>query len=169
MDYKIMPMKPEHCEGKAYVHYKAWQETYRGLMPDEYLDKRTYEQCLQNAMAGMEHTFVAVAEGEVAGFIRYSPEARKYTDRPDYWEIHALYVLKKYQGYGIGRSLVEQCLQKLPHRSVVLFVLKGNENAIGFYKRMGFSLTGKEYYGETSVGRITELEMILENASAYDR
>lgn len=45
----------------------------------------------------------------------------------------------------------------IKRRNITLFVLKGNENAIGFYKKMGFEFTGKEL----SDNGLTELEMIL--------
>lgn len=32
--YKIRPMETEtEMDGKGYVHYKSWQETYPGLVP----------------------------------------------------------------------------------------------------------------------------------------
>ena len=72
-----------------------------------------------------------------------------------------LYVLRAYQRYGIGRALLEAGLARLPQREVVLFVLEGNERAIGFYRHMGFAFTGKELRQETDYGPLIELEMLL--------
>ena len=33
----------EEKKGKAYVHWKSWQEAYRGLISQEYLDNLTIE------------------------------------------------------------------------------------------------------------------------------
>ena len=59
---------------------------------------------------------------------------------------------------------MEACLAMLPHRQVVLYVLKGNERAIDYYKHMGFCLTGRELKQETGFGEIVELEMLMTRA-----
>ena len=42
----IKDMTEAEMDGKAYVHWKSWQETYRGLVPDRYLDEKiTLERC----------------------------------------------------------------------------------------------------------------------------
>lgn len=106
MNVQILTMRPEHYEGKARVHCLSWRETYRGLMPEEVLAKRTEAYCLERTRQHPEHTLVAIVEGEVAGFLWYSPEARAYTGRSGYSEINAFYILKKYQRCGIGRALL---------------------------------------------------------------
>lgn len=78
-------------------------------------------------------------------------------------EIVALYVLKEYQGYGIGKALLNAVQNELTEENIILFVLKGNENAIGFYEHVGFSFTGKSVSQEVSGGTIEELEMVLKS------
>lgn len=75
-------------------------------------------------------------------------------------EIGALYVLGEYQGYGIGRALLERCLQVVPYKNVMLWVLKGNQKAIAFYEHMGFCLIGQEICRQVAGGELTELEMV---------
>lgn len=162
MIYTITDMEEKHYSGKAYVQYAAWFETYRGLMPDEYLDGRKLETCYESTQKHPSDTYVALVDGTVAGFLWYSPEAREYTRRAGMSEINALYVLKKYQGHGIGRALMEKALHMVPHKAVVLYVLRGNNPAIGFYEHMGFKLTGNTFTQETGFGDIVELEMVRE-------
>lgn len=50
---------------------------------------------------------------------------------------------------------------ELMGKTILLFVLKGNEQAIKFYEHIGFSFTGKSISQEVSGGTIEELEMIL--------
>ncbi len=162
MKYTIEPMAEKYYAGRAYVHYTAWEETYRGLMPDAILDRRSLEQCLEIAQNYPENTLVAVHEGRVIGFACYLAEARpQYTSRHDAAEIMALYVLREFQGYGVGRALMEACLDRLDRPDVALMVLNGNENAIAFYRRMGFVPTGHAYADDTGYGVLTELEMVL--------
>ena len=164
--FQIHPMmSPEDREGRALVHYQAWQETYPGLIPDSVLAAHTLEECRKNAIdrrhSNSANTFVALdrARGDrVIGFGTFSYHARDIVSIEDAGEITALYVLKEFQGQGVGRALLEHCLAHIPRPRVALFVLKGNENAIGFYTHMGFHLTGNEL---TEDG-MCELEMVLE-------
>lgn len=42
MNYIIKPMQTDdEIDGKGYVHYKSWQETYAGLIDAEYLKNMT--------------------------------------------------------------------------------------------------------------------------------
>lgn len=159
MTYEVVPMKPAHLEQKAYVHFKSWQETYRGLMPDGVLSHHTLERCRKIAEWCGENTFVAVCNGKVVGFARYEETSRDCPEQ-QMSEIGALYVLGEYQGYGIGRALLERCLQVVPYKNVMLWVLKGNQKAIAFYEHMGFCLIGQEICRQVAGGELTELEMV---------
>ena len=71
--------------------------------------------------------------------------------------MQAIYVLKEAQGLGIGRKLMDASLERLSvYSTVVLWVLKGNDHAIGFYEHYGFRFDGTSK--EISVG--TELRMV---------
>ena len=164
--FQVHPMmSPADREGRAFVHYQAWQETYSGLMPDRVLSAHTLERCRKNASdrryAGSTNTFVALDRengDQVVGFGTLSYHGRDFVSVPDAGEITALYVLREFQGYGIGRKLLESCLAWIPRPRTALFVLKGNERAIGFYEHMGFHFTGHELLRDG----ITELEMVRE-------
>lgn len=163
--FQVHPMmSPQDREGRAFVHYRAWQETYPGLMPDSVLSAHTLERCLERAndrRSNSANTLVALDRengDRVVGFGMLYHRARDFVSVPEAGEIGALYVLKDFQGQGIGRKLVERCLARLPRPRVALFVLKGNDKAVGFYEHMGFRLTG---HALTQDG-MTELEMVLE-------
>lgn len=94
MIYTITEMTEKHYNGKAHVQYTAWSETYRGLMPDEFLDNRKLESCYESTLKHPQDTYVALVDETVAGFIWYSPDAREYTRKTGMSEINALYVLK---------------------------------------------------------------------------
>ncbi|MCI6378680.1 MAG: GNAT family N-acetyltransferase [Clostridiales bacterium] len=164
MAVQIVSARPEHSEGIGYAHYTAWEETYRGLMPDGFLDQRTLEKCRALSKAYPGPRLAAMDGGRVVGFACYEREARAFTKRPGMSEISALYLLRSHQGQGNGRRLMEACLAMLPHKEIVLYVLKGNERAIDFYKHMGFCLTGRELKQETGFGEIVELEMLMTRA-----
>lgn len=160
----IREMAPEHCDGKGYVHYRAWQETYRGLMDSRILERQTLERCQKIAHQYPQNTLVLLDRGEngqVVGFACYLSEAREFVSVPRASEVTALYLLEGYKGLGLGRRLLEAALERLPNPAVVLFVLKGNEQAIGFYEHMGFRFTGRELTQQVGGAEMTELEMVL--------
>ena len=161
MAYRIVPMSEQTRLGKGMVHYTAWQETYSGLMPEEILSSLSVEQCAVWAKQWADSTLVALCQEQVIGFACYCQQARDFTGRKNTSEIMALYVLSDHQHKGVGRALMEQCLRRLPHPAVVLYVLKGNKNAMEFYRHMGFELTGKELIQPTDYGDLKELEMLL--------
>jgi len=161
LDFQIVKMTSDMAEDFGYVIYTAWGETYRGLMPDSVLDGRSQEKWTEMAKARPENKYIALCGGKAVGIIGYLPQARDFVTYKDSGEIVALYVLKDLHRCGIGRALIEKALESIECPNVTLFVLKGNDNAVGFYKKMGFEFTGKEVSQEVSGGKITELEMIL--------
>lgn len=168
--FLVRPMNtPEDREGRAFVHYQSWQETYPGLMPESVLAGHTLEQCREKAddrrFSNSTNTFVALdrEDGDrVAGFGTLSYHARDFVSVPEAGEIVALYVLQEYHGFGLGRMLMERCLAEISRPRAALFVLAGNDRAIGFYEHMGFRLTGHVLSYETAGGTLRELEMVLE-------
>lgn len=166
--FQVHPMmSPQDREGRALVHYQAWRETYAGLMPESVLAAHTLEHCRERAgdrRSNSANTFVALDRengDQVVGFATLYRRARDFVSVPDAGEIGALYVLREFQGQGIGRDLLVRCLAWLPRPRVALFVLKGNDGAIGFYEHMGFRLTGQEI----AQNGLTELEMALEKGA----
>lgn len=164
--FQVHPMmSPQDREGRAWVHYQAWRETYPGLIPDSVLAAHTLERCWKQAhdrrFSSSTNTFVALdrEDGDrVVGFATLSHQARDFVSAREAGEVVALYVLRDYQGKGVGRALLERCLACLPCPRVALFVLEGNEKAIRFYEHMGFRLTGHR----VSQGGLMELEMVRE-------
>ena len=60
---------------------------------------------------------------------------------------------------------MESCLAWLPRPRVALFVLEGNQKAIGFYEHMGFRFTGHTIEERIAGETVTELEMVLEKSA----
>ena len=162
MRYLIKPMESEtEMNGKGYVHWKSWQESYYDLINPAYLnEKMTLEGCQQAAHRWPERTLVAKEGERVIGFVCYGA----YHDRtmPQYGEIYALYVLQDYQKQGVGFALMNAALEKLQAYShIALWVLKDNEKAIAFYQQYGFVFDGTEQE-LTFITPITECRMIYQ-------
>ena len=161
MSYLIRPMEEADIPFRALVHCRAWEETYRGLIPDAVLDSMTPEAVEAAVRALPMETLVAEGAEGLAGFVCFLPEARDFTARRNTSEIDALYLLRSAQGLGLGRRLLEAALGHLPpQRDVILYVLDKNRRAAAFYRHMGFVLTGRSLRQETEGGAMIELEML---------
>lgn len=159
--YTIKPMESEEeIDGKGYVHYKSWHETYPGLIDAGYLEGITLEKCVGIARRWPEDIIVAKDGGRVIGFVGCG--AYRDESLPGYGEVFAIYVLKEYHGQKVGYELMNAALERLSdYRKVAVWVLKGNDKAIRFYERYGFRFDGAR--AELMLGSPnTELRMIYE-------
>ena len=102
MDVKIHPMRPEDTDGKGFVHWKSWQETYTGRMPEAFIARQTLEKCQEIARRWPENTLVVRLNGKIVGFSCYG------TDDSGAGEVFAIYLLKGgdgvMAGVGVGFS-----------------------------------------------------------------
>lgn len=151
----------EDAEQKGFVHYTSWLETYTGLMPQEFLDKLKLENWIKNARKYPQNTIVAVVENNIVGFVVYLEDSNDIASIKPSSEIVALYVLKKYQKKGIGYALMQEALKRVTKDTIILFVLEGNNNAINFYRRMGFEFTGHKIIRPVPGGELVQPEMAL--------
>ena len=137
----IKPLETdEEIRGKAYVHWKCWQETYPGLVSQAYLDKLTLEKCEEKAFQWRDNILVAKEGDRVVGFAGYGKGSEADTG-----EVFALYVLPEYHGAGVGQRLMDAALDKLKaYPRLCLWAVKGNGRAIRFYEKNGFRLNGEE-------------------------
>ena len=159
--YLIQEMESEEeINGKAYVHYKSWHETYTNLVDTAYMNTITLEKCVKMARKWRENILIAKDGEKVIGFVGYG----SYRDAalPDLGEVYALYVLEEYQGLKVGYALMNAALQKLTdYKKIAVWVLKDNHKAIQFYERYGFRWDGTSM--EIMLGAPNvELRMIYE-------
>lgn len=90
--------------------------------------------------------FLAFLNGEAAGFIKLKkifPNKLIENSRP--MELQKIYVLKKFHGLGVADSLMREALKMAKEISAALIwldVMIGNERALRFYIKYGFSRIG---------------------------
>lgn len=138
--------------GVAEVHVRAWQEAYRGLIADEFLDAldprdRATRYAFEASGRTAPTTLLAVEgegdEGAIAGFVTFGPSRDE--DAPGRGEVHALYVdPDRYRG-GVGRLLMAAARRRLREAGfteAILWVLRGNERAARFYEGEGWARDG---------------------------
>ncbi len=145
MTLPIRQATVEDALGIAEVHVRGWQTTYRGMIPDAYLDAfsieeraRRWDHLLHNPER-QEFIFVAVdAEQRIAGFSSGGPNRTQ--DAPEYTgELYSIYLRADVQRGGLGSSLARHVVDELLARgydSMLVWVLSENP-ARRFYEAMG--------------------------------
>ena len=137
---KIAETDEELC-GRGYVHCTSWQEAYRGIVCDRYLDTMTVEATTARARQFPENTLVAKDKGKVVGFAVYGPSRDE--DLMNAGEVIAIYVLSEYYDRKIGYRLMNEAISRLSeYNTIFVWVLEKNERAIRFYQRYGFEFDG---------------------------
>ena len=141
-DLEIRKATYQDAEGKGYVHYKSWIETYTGLFPNEVMGKISLERSVKLAKEHPENTYVAIVDHKIVGFACYL-ESRD-TDLKNAGEIMAIYILNDFKNMGIGKALMKVCYKELANFNIItVWVLESNEKAIGFYESEGFKKDGQ--------------------------
>lgn len=137
----IREAKLEDAKGIGKVHVDSWKTTYEHIVPSEYLENLTYESREQLWLNNIPNGGVYVAEntdGEIVGFSSGGKErSNKYKNFEG--EIYAIYILKEYQGQGIGKELIKPIVKEMKPmgiNSMLVLVLKENP-ARYFYEALG--------------------------------
>ena len=131
----------EELCGRGYVHCTSWQEAYRGIVCDRYLDSMTVEATTARARQFPENTLIAKDKEKVVGFAVYGPSRDE--DLTDAGEVIAIYVLSEYYDRKIGYRLMNEAISRLKeYNTIFVWVLEKNERAIRFYHRYGFEFDG---------------------------
>ncbi len=160
MPIVIKPMETEEeIRGKALVHWRCWQEVYRGLVSAGYLERFTREKSEEIAHRFLDNHLIAKDGDRVVGFLSYGDRG---AEASGVGEVFALYVLPEYHGAGVGQQLMAAGLDALAtYPRTCLWVLKDNGRAIRFYEKCGFRRTGEELFSPSI--EATEIRMIREN------
>lgn len=135
----------EDAAGMAAVHVQSWQETYRGLVPDEVLDAPDFVErrkgwWVRAISEGAEGT-TSVAVAEYAGRVIGIASAGFPRDDDATWpiELFVVYVLAAFQGTGTGARLLHSVIADSP---AALWVADPNPRAQAFYRKHGFRPDG---------------------------
>ena len=95
-----------------------------------------------------DHAVARDASGRAIGTARLLPDGR----------IGRMAVLREWRRRGVGAALMEALLQKAREQSLSRVTLHAQTHAAGFYRRLGFSERGGEFWE----AGIAHVEMTLE-------
>lgn len=124
----------------ARIHAQSWQDSYRGILEDAYLDgpvvQDRREVWAKRLAAPPQRSALLVAEDpDIAGFCHVLPDGA-----PGWLMLDNLHVSASHRGQGIGLALMRamgEAVAALGLRQVRLLVLAENTGACRFYERLG--------------------------------
>lgn len=131
----------------------GWREGYRGIVSEEKLADLPVERWRHEVGVGLRRpiedafTYVAEIDGEFAGYCYVAAPTREPDLPSDVAEVGAMYVDPAHWREGVGAALMGAAvarLEGLPYSEAVLWTFRGNERAVAFYQRYGWSADGVE-------------------------
>ncbi len=142
MNYIIRLAKEEDAEELSKLKHEVWNTTYRGIYADELIDNFDYEKHKNKFLKVIKDPnvdlYVVEENNSLIGYMSVGKPYRPFKDFEQ--EIGLLYLLKEYQGKGIGKELFNKAYNIIKDKGYQEFFIscnKYNEPAQGFYKKMG--------------------------------
>lgn len=153
MTANVRDARIDDAAGIARVRIETWRAAYRGLVPQDMLDRMDVDRETARRMDHWDelhadarcHDLVAVADGEVVGWALAGPA--RDADAPATGELYAIYALADRWSRGVGHALLVEAERRLiadGHERAYLWVLLGNQRATTFYESHGWHCDGAE-------------------------
>jgi GNAT superfamily N-acetyltransferase len=143
----IRPAVPADAAAIAQLRIDVWRTTYRGIMPDAYLDAMSlsdsaafWERILSSGSPAAS-VYVASDAGRIIGFAaanRREPPKLGFDA-----ELSAIYLAADRKRQGIGRRLVAAVAAAQRERGatgMITWIIAKNQDARAFYERLGAEL-----------------------------
>ncbi|MGG0792031.1 GNAT family N-acetyltransferase [Peribacillus simplex] len=133
------------------ISYETFNETFKHQNSPEnmnaYLEKAFNLKQLEKELSNISSQFFFVYfNNEVAGYLKINTNDAQSEEMGDEsLEIERIYIKNKFQKLGIGKCLQNKAMEiAMEHykKKIWLGVWEKNENAIAFYKKLGFVQTG---------------------------
>ncbi len=142
--FQIQEATLKHAPGIASVLVKTWQQAYKGVIDQDYLDsldlkqgEERWQNILQTPNRKSQVYVLLNNQDQVVGI--YSVGQSRYPEHPFTHELYLIYILPEYQKRGLGRFMFEDIKKKLHALNVqnlcVMVLQQGP--AVAYYKKMG--------------------------------
>ncbi len=171
MNFQIEKAKPEDAEGIRNVLDVTWLATYpneeSGITLED-IKHRIEKKKEDGAVEKLRETLSKTQDNKLS-LVAKSGEVVvgvcNLVKNEDKNQLQAIYVMPDFQGKGIGRTFWAEALKFLdPMKDTYVEVAEYNQNAINFYKSLGFEDTGRRFQYERfrmqSGSILPEMEMI---------
>ena len=152
---KLMKCTTDDLAQLAKLSINTYMETYSVLSTMETVQKHTdiaftEEALLKELAHPYSEFYFALLDEEIAGYIKLNTDGAQ-TDEvaKDALEVERIYIQNQFQGRGVGRRLIEEAIHMACQKGkkrIWLGVWEKNEQALAFYKRMGFTRQGEHIF-----------------------
>ena len=144
---KIRAAELSDAGGIAKVHVDSWRTTYKNIIPEEFLENLSYQSREELWINIIPKGIVFVAENDEGQIVGFSSGGKERSgDYKEYQgELSSIYILKEFQGQGIGKALVKSVTKELGKSgmdTMLVFVLADNNSTL-FYEAMGGKVIDK--------------------------
>lgn len=151
MTINIKKCTPEDSRKLQEISYETFNETFKDQNSPEnmkaYLDRAFNLQQLNEELLNTSSQFFFIyIDNEIGGYLKVNTHDAQSEDMGDEsLEIERIYIRKLFQKHGLGIRLLNKAIEIAIERNkkkIWLGVWEKNENAIAFYKKMGFVQSG---------------------------
>ena len=132
---------------------------------NKYLEDKFNNQIIKQELLNPNRVFYFLFENEneLLGYLKLNEfDAQSEPMDDDYLEIERIYILKKFQGNGFGKMMIDFAKEKAiekQKKKIWLGVWEENPKAIGFYNKVGFEKTGTHKF---MLGEEEQVDYIME-------
>jgi GNAT superfamily N-acetyltransferase len=131
----------------ARTFYDAFAASNTPENMQAYMESSFTQSRFREDLTDPRSTFlIADVDGEPGGYARmHAGPAPECVTGPNPIEIVRLYVEQRWLGGGVGRELMQACLdeaRRRAHQTAFLGVWEHNRRAIAFYRKWGFEIVG---------------------------
>ncbi|MCP3794046.1 GNAT family N-acetyltransferase [Paenibacillus sp. CH40] len=151
MTAKIIKCKREDLQVLQEISIETFNDTFKDQNSPEnmkaYLERAFNFEQLEDELSNVSsEIFFIYFNEELAGYLKVNMnDAQSEKMGDESLEIERIYIKNKSQKHGLGKNLLNKAMEiAMEHnkKKIWLGVWEKNENAIAFYKKMGFVQTG---------------------------
>lgn len=169
--YKVLPDQDIEICRDLCNELMVYQKSKARITP-ELFDAMSFETRLVPSVQKAKHNYTVIVKdgGKVVGYVyaNISPKEVYSNEFATFFDMHSVdkemvgclsqfYIKKEYRQYGVGSILFDMSMNWLRKHEEVedyfIFVSNGNDDALEFYQRKGFSVSHKILDGFITVLR----------------
>lgn len=142
---QIRQATSEDVKDIAKVHVDSWKTTYKGIVPDSYLNKLSYDKRTELWEKNItdQRTYTIVAENKASQVVGFASAGKKAENTvANSGDLTSIYLLQEYQGRGVGKKLLEEVFRyfkQLGYEKIFVEVLSDNKTRY-FYEHYGATI-----------------------------
>ncbi|MEI6462488.1 MAG: GNAT family N-acetyltransferase [bacterium] len=155
----------------ATLHVKSWQITYKGQVPDSYLEnlfiedrKKKFEEYIKNEnIYGNEHFVISLNDQIVGNLI--VGKNRDEDLNNTFGELWGIYIHPDYFWKGFGSQLMTYAIEYLKnkgYKNATLWVLDTNKKTRDWYEHKGWKVEGKTKVEKKEGFNLNEIRYIID-------